>query len=483
MESSYIIHAQRLLNGGLIYQDVWETKPPLTLYFYKLFLHLFGSYALTAIRIFACIYIFLSACLLDRLISGYRQSSEATVLPAFLYGLLISVPWHFQEVTPELLLTLPTLLCFSWLTDYIIEEKHHWSLLFGIGMMLGVCIGIKWQGFWVVGSILVSYVLVARPLLKDLTTMFGGFMLVLLFLFLPLYFQSGLSEFWDLAVVYTYDHYRFDVFNGQLTDRYSLLDLLRIYGVFLLLTLFGFLAIKGKAATTIKLRKIEVVMNVWLVAAAVCIILSGKFFYLPYLYFGLPVIIYYGTGYVGGKQRSWFRKLILFGGYLFPAYTYLLFIMCIDPVRYEFIRLYESKDYWIGLMWSKVNLSPQEKLLARDINRQKISNGIFIAYYQPEWYLRLNQPCASRYGDFAAAYNKIDWLKHNFLHSSLLSQPEDMARVYETFRIEQPDYVIDPYGIFTEIKAHLPILLEPYAMKKVGYYKVYYRRTNDDLVP
>lgn len=476
VESSYFIAAQRLAEGGHSYQDVWELKPPLTLWFYEGWYSLLGDNILWGLKVFGILYVFLGAVLIDGLIANYRFASDASILPGFLYSTLLSIPWYHQEVSPELLLTLPTLLAFSWLIQYTIEEKHSWNLLFGIGILLGLCIGIKWQGIIVIGSIFATYVSITRPLLRDLTTMFGGLIFTLFLMILPLYYQGSLSEFWDLAVLYTYDHYRFDSFNGQLTEWFSILEVLRLFGFFVLLTVFGFLAMKSKSTSTIKLRKLETVMSIWLIAGGINIVLSGKFFYLPYLFFGIPPMIYYISGYFGGRGSSFFRSSLLLASYIFPIYTYILFIFCSNSMYYEWLKPYESKDVWIGQMRGKLSINRQEELIAQDLKRQNIQNGILVAYYQPELYLKFNQRCASKYVDFTAAYNKMDWLQHNFRHAPLFSAPEDMAKVYETFRKEQPDYIIDPYNVFGDIKAHLPILLEPYAMKKVGYYKVYYRR-------
>lgn len=476
IESSHLIIADRILSGGIHYLDAWDCKPPLTTWFYTFFRWGFGDYALGAINIFAIIYIFISSVLLDGLISNYRSPNESSSFSAFLFAFLISAPCFSQEVGPEFLSILPMLLTLAYFSTYVMEEQKKWDYLFYMGVLIGICTGLKHQGFIFLITIMIAYVFTTRPSLKDMVTGGGGFIITLLIIYLPIYFLGAFSSYWDLAVLYNYDHYKFDIFNGAITDSYSLFDFLRYYGVFFLLALFGFLSYRGRrAGSIVKHRKFEVIMSIFLAVGAGIIALSGKFFFMPYVYFVAPAMVFYITSYLNGKNFKRFKRFVLFTAYLMPVYSYLIYVICANTALYQWVEPFEKYDYWIHQFRRNLVPDKQIELFKKDLLNHKINTGIWVAYYQPDLYIRLDKKCASKYVDFAIAYNKMDWLSHNFKHSTLLSKSESMANVYHAFRYEKPDYIIDAYGIFQEIKNHLPLLMDDYSMKKIGYCKVYYR--------
>ncbi len=66
-ESIYMINAEIVADGGIQYNDTWDNKPPLLVWFYSSFVWIFGYYALTAIRIFTIFILFLSAFIFNQL--------------------------------------------------------------------------------------------------------------------------------------------------------------------------------------------------------------------------------------------------------------------------------------------------------------------------------------------------------------------------------------------------------------------------------
>ena len=107
-EAAGLISGQRIADGGAIYQDAWEIAPPLLLWFYAAFDAVFGQYALPALRVFSCLYIFLTAIFINRLAYTYHDRGAALpVWPGYIYALLVSIPWNAQQVSAELLINLP----------------------------------------------------------------------------------------------------------------------------------------------------------------------------------------------------------------------------------------------------------------------------------------------------------------------------------------------------------------------------------------
>ena len=108
---------------------------------------------------------------------------------------------------------------------------------------------------------------------------------------------------------------------------------------------------------------------------------------------------------------------------------------------------------------------------------------MLVAWYEPRLYIRLGQPCASKYGSFRVAYFKMDWLPQNFQRAGLTSRPEELADVHRAFLRESPAVVVDVGNVFSEIRSHLPRLQKYYEPRQAGAYRVYARRGAPEKPP
>lgn len=176
-ESLYLACAQRLADGGALYVDAWENKPPLLVWIYTLFYLVFGSYSLIAIRIFGLVYLFGGGLLFNQLLYNFRIVREFTLLPAMLYILVFSIPWYAWEVNGELLMSLPLLLMVVLLALYINEERRNYRSLLWIGVLGGLLVCIKYQAVFLIVGLGITFVTTARVRVNELLTTVIGFLL------------------------------------------------------------------------------------------------------------------------------------------------------------------------------------------------------------------------------------------------------------------------------------------------------------------
>jgi hypothetical protein len=474
-ESSLIIASQRMLAGGLLYQDIWESRPPLMLWMYAGFNWLFGIHVLMAIKIFAVLYLIVFVLFFNHFIASFRQSPDISVYPGFLLALYLSTPWYIQEASSTYFSLLPMFAAILLLIQHYVDEKSHWSNLFVIGILCGICTAISYQGLLHLFCIFLAYFISSRPNLKDIVTLSAGFLLVAIVVILPLYFQGVLDDFFDLSILFSLDILQSRPLPLEFSQLQQLLTFVILISPLLLMGLFGYLSHRGGfTATTIRQRRVEAVLSVWLVFSLITFFINIQHKNAPQFLIIIIPVVFYGLIYTFRIKRAFwlsFMQLLLI---MMPAAMFWLIITSIFlNAKNDLGVPLNSTKIIVNQVYDQYNVSVQEELLKEDIASVPIKNGILITDYLPEMYLKLNKFCASKYADFYLAYYKLDWLKVNQYRTGLISQSEDIAAVYRTFQREKPDYIIDSNGIFKEIRTKIPILLKDYKTRQVGRFQVY----------
>ena len=86
-EAYFLMLAQRMVESGSLYTDAWLAGPPVLVWIYYTFVKVFGSYALIALRISTCIYIYISAIYFNGLILEHRIFRNYTGLKTLLFAI------------------------------------------------------------------------------------------------------------------------------------------------------------------------------------------------------------------------------------------------------------------------------------------------------------------------------------------------------------------------------------------------------------
>ncbi|MEM7036660.1 MAG: glycosyltransferase family 39 protein, partial [Bacteroidota bacterium] len=476
-EAFYLMSAEKIVDGGVQYVDTWDNKPPVLAWFYSLFVGIFGSAAIYVIRIFTCIYLYISALLLNQFVVDNKLLQRFSLLPAFLLIFLCSVPWYAQELNGEILMNLPIILSVFQLLKVTERSRKNNSHLFFAGVLLGLSFMIKYQAIFVFFGILGAYITIHTPRISETFSLFAGFFMSILVLVGGIYLTGAIEAFWDIGVVYNLDY----IFLGRnpgesVSFLFNLGQYGQLWGIFILLGLVGIVHYRLTYFTnSIRLRKLEAVLLFWFSAAMLTIILGGGRLYLHYFYLLVPPLVIYVSKFFELKVRPWLRTVSIVGAFLIPVYTFGVYLASAYPKTFSFIDDQITPGGWIDNFRTQLNT---EHPLAAYIDRDKVHNGILVLAYDPVIHARLDIPCATRYTNFSVAYYKLEALR-DLTEVDLLSHTETLEDTYRAFREEMPEYIVDPLGIFPKMREKLPLLFQDYKARQVNVgkdsYKIYYQ--------
>ena len=477
-ESYYLVAAEKIVDGGIQYIDTWDNKPPMLVWVYSFFVFIFGSYALLAIRIFTCLYIYISALFLNQMVVDNRLINRFSLFPAFLLIFLTAIPWYTQELNGEVLMALPVILAVMELLKLKERDRKNNSHLFLVGVLLGLAFMVKYQAILLFLGLSAAYLSTQTPRLTETFSFVSGFLLTTVGTVLVIYFTGALEAFWDIGVLYNLDYIRIGRNPGEvLTPWFNLGQYGLLWGVFILSGLAGLVHYRANYFTnSIRLRKVETIVLYWFIASLATIVLGGGRLYLHYFYLLVPPLAIYVAKVVELKTRRWLRNVAMLAAFVIPAFTYGVFLISAFPQQFQFIDPYLNEGGWVHQFRERLNeLHPLEA----QINTQEVRNGILVLKYEPTIYTRLDLPCATKYTNFSMANFKMEVLPDHE-SAGLVSKAERKSDIYQAFQSDLPEYIVDPLDLFPYLQESLPLLLKDYEGISVSdesrYYKIYRRK-------
>ncbi|MEM0996296.1 MAG: glycosyltransferase family 39 protein [Bacteroidota bacterium] len=465
-EAYYLVAAEKIVDGGVQYVDTWDNKPPILTWFYALFVAVFGSYAIVAIRIFTCLYLYVSALLFNQFVTDNKLLSRFSLLPGFLLVFLCSIPWYAQELNGEILMNLPIILAVFRFLRLQERSSRNNTHLFVAGILLGIAFMIKYQAIVLFLGMFGAYLTIFTPRLSETFSLFSGFAMAIFVALAGIYFSGAFEAYWDIGVLYNLDY----IFLGKNPgESVSLLFNLgqygQLWGIFILLGLIGVVNFRLNYFTNaIRLRKIEMLVLFWLGTALLTIVLGGSRLYLHYFYLLVPPLCMYVARFFEMRLRPWVRNLALLAALLVPAFTYGVYFASVFPKTFSFLDEDLRPGGWISGFRQRLN---EPHPLAQYIDPEKVHNGILVMDYEPSIYARLDLPCATKYTNFSIAYYKLAPFQTQ-TEESLISRTETDADIYRAFRDELPEYIIDPLDLFPLLRQRLPLLFAAYRGRLVS---------------
>lgn len=290
-----------------------------------------------------------------------------------------------------------------------------------------------------------------------------------------LYLSGALAAWWDIGMVSFLDR----VVNKSMQNQdYQLGLVLSSWGAFwailLILSVIGFLHFRLRFYSYVtKVRSIEMIMAVWLVG--ILLALGFKFNRLDLTDFVLlvPPIVFYTAKTFDFKWVFKLRYVLFVAILILPLYSYMSYFGIRFP---ETLSVLKPSDDATILHGGVV------KILERKDSIYDLSKGsegnrdIWIMEFNPELYVALGYPCANRYTDYRITHYKVPALPGG--SERIFSRKETDRDVYEQFKQNPPDIVLDRNENFPLLQARYPQLLSNYSIRKEGEYVVYERNRN-----
>ena len=213
-EALIAVMADTILEGGILYRDVWEHQTPVSYFIYALVFIVCGKNNMTAIHLFGIAWIIFSALMLSRLANEvYGSGTRMGLLAGLFYVIYISSfeSWDVLAVNTELLLVLP--LTGAAFCLFRGEKTARVTFFVGAGALCGVGAMTKQTAGLVLPAMLLHLLLtpaIARQhvpwhdRIQRCLLVAGGFGLVLAGFVMYFWWHDALDDFFYLTVVHPY---------------------------------------------------------------------------------------------------------------------------------------------------------------------------------------------------------------------------------------------------------------------------------------
>lgn len=466
--------AREWINGESLYTETGGNVAPLMVLFHAVFILLFNSKALYFIKIFNIVYLIICSFLFNNALRQTKLIEDKSYLPAFFFIVFGATPWFQLGISGGLLSLLPTMLAFYTLNVSFGEGKKPFSGLMITGILAGIIILIDFHGFWILLSLLFSYIGITKFKLKEfLIIVLFSFFIIALFL-LILYFSHNTSAFFANAILINFDllfNYEIDFFS-QLTSQDSSIRFL-IWCVFLLVSLICFIAFRtGKLKVTIKQWKIENLFGTWIITSILLFLFSltkpesGLFYYV------LPPFVFYVSKAFDLKFGFLIKEILLLMVIAIPALIYSLFYFCATPDGYRIIEKQPVLSSLPGYFYHKLTKDSLQEPAKKFLQTLPAHKTLLVLGNNPEFYYESNRRCSGPYIDFKTPLYRWDLFPWNETFSRF-SGKESLPELYEQFEKERPDIIIDSGGYFKYLNAKLPLLFAEYYPVQFDPYIVY----------
>jgi hypothetical protein len=474
-ESLYLAVGERLADGGVLYRDTWDNKPPLILWFYGLNVAIFGKAAVWAVRVWACLILTWAAAALFGLIDDFKFATGGGEAFAFLFAALFSCPWYAAELNSELFILPLGVTAVRRTARHCVDDKRTWENLFFAGVCCGAAFFSKYQGIHLTLAVLTALFVLSTPTSADIATFVGGFAVVAGGVLSVLYVSGAWAEFWDVAVAYNVDYLRLPGNPGDDPNGDSILEYVKIWGLPIIFALWGMWTFRASFyQLPIRQRKFGTLMMIWFVFAVLTLTIGRN--YLHYFGFVLPPATFWALFFIFGKWRKNYPKIAAMAYaslWILPSAMLALYFVVSSPQRYRrFQNLFKQGGWAESLHRS---LHPDSELVELralvDRLRPYGVRCVLVTAFRPELYRFLELKPATKYTNFGIVYYKADWWNENAYRP--FSSVETQADFYAQFYSHPPPLIIDTDGVWEKMLVKLPPEIENYRFVRVGRYSLY----------
>ena len=420
-ELNWMLVGERMGQGHMLYRDIWDSVSPLSGLVYWLTDAAFGRSQVayhvlaTAVSLFQIVYF-------NYVMNSRDVLPDRNFWPGLLYMLFMNLSTDCTTLSPVLLSTSLLLLAFGTLIRQM-ERRGATDEVFEVGFYVGLA-----TLFYLPSALFIIWA--AASLLFFTGTTFRqhslslfGFLFPILLTLLYYYFNDGLNEFNRnlLASVFRVQHY-------NLTDFGTLLAALTIpLGVGVL----GFFSLFNAPGRYVNFQqRCQQIMLLWFLTAVLTIPLMPLLAPMQFLGF-LPPMAFFAVLYLQNIRRAWLAELAFWG-----------IALGVVLVFYQSaISLVPGVD--VGRL-TRLEV-PASALSDRIRNRRVLVFG--------------NDLSAYRYNSPATPYLNWELAKYDL---DQLDNYDAVIHVYDYFRNDPPDYLIDSEHIAGKLFRRAPALASQY---------------------
>ncbi|WP_266365268.1 DUF6427 family protein [Tellurirhabdus rosea] len=432
-ELNWLLVGEQINRGNLLYRDIWDSLSPLSGIVYWLMNMAFGRsqgalyVAGTVVAAFQVLYF-------NYLMNSRDVYPDNTYIPGLLYALFLNMSFDCSTLSPVLLSTTFLLLAFGTL---IRQMDRHGATdeVFEVGFYISLAtLCYLPSALFIIWAVLSLLLYTGASFRQHSLTVFG-FLFPILLLLLYYYLNDSLE---DLNRNLLSSVFRVRQYN--LTDFQTLLA-----SLFLPVAMgtLGFLTLFRQTTRYVNFQqRVQQIMVLWVLTAFLSIVLMPFLAPMLFILF-VPAIAFFAGIYFQSFRKMWLAEIIFFG--LFASMLVILYQGALQLIpRLDLGRL--------------TTLQVKDTAVTRQLQNQKILViGEDISAY------RQNQ--------VATPYLNWDLAKYDLRN---LDNYESVISVYDHFRKDPPQYIIDRENIVEKLFQRAPALAAAY--EKTGTEGVYRRK-------
>ncbi|GAB3884398.1 hypothetical protein [Spirosoma agri] len=416
-ELNWMLIGEQISEGNLLYRDIWDSISPLSAVVYWGLHSLFGRSTLslhiaaTVVSVFQIVYF-------NYLTNNRDVYSDRTFWPGLIYMLFLHLSFDCLTLSPVLMSTSFLLLAFGTLIKQM-ERRGATDEVFEVGFYIGIA-----ALFYLPSALFVIWATLS--LLFYTGTSFRQHSLTLFGFLFPI----------AATVLFYYLNNSLDDFNRNLLSsvfrvrQYSLSDFQSLFASLFIplgLGVLGFLSLFRSTSRYVNFQqRVQQIMMLWFVIAVLTIALVPFLAPMSFLSF-VPPMAYFTLYYFENLRKAWLAELgfsVAFGLILLLFYQGLLGLI---------------PGAELGRLTSlQVRASPLPDAI-RD--RHILIIGEDLSAY------RQNRP--------ATPYLNWDLAKYDLKN---LDNYESVINVFDHFRKDPPDYIIDRENVVDKLFQRAPAL-------------------------
>ena len=424
-ELSWMLVGEQMGHGFMLYRDVWDNVSPFSGMTYWLIDSLFGrsqltfQLAATALGVIQVLYF-------NYIIHSREVFPERSFVPGALYALFLNISFDLGTLSPMLMATTFLLFAFGAIVKIIIRREVS-PLIFELGIYIGIAtLFYLPASLFMVWAFLSMLFYTGATIRQHLLGLFGSVFPVLMVL-LFFYMNDGVESLNRNLLTSVFQ-----------VKQYNLNDFTSLFAS-LFLPLCA--AVMGYTRIFTSLRfvnyqtRIQQVMALWFIIAVFTIPLMQYLAPMQFVIF-LPPVTFFATHYFQSfKRNSWSDEL------QFMALAGIIVL----------INLQGLKGFIPGASMGRLeNLQAKSAALPEEIKNKRI--------------LVLGQQTGEYMNNFSAT-PYLNWELASYDLENL-DNFDSVIHVYDNFRKDPPDYVIDKQGIMPKLLLRVPALKKQYTLSR-----------------
>lgn len=403
----------------IIYDSLWDFTGPFAVFVYQFIDFIFGRSAFVY-HILSIILVFYQAIILNLSLVRRGIYNESSYIPSVLYVIFMSLNFDFLTLFPALMANTFLILAVTHLFS-LNDRRNFDQEIFLIGIYLGIASMIYLPAFTflIVGTLGLATFKVTGA--RHFGLVLFGFGLVISTLSVYFLFMGNLSGFFSQYIVSLF-------FAGTWAylSKYNLLIIGGFSGFLLLIGVFKTLAEGRFINFQVSCQQ---TMLLWIIPSALSVFISPVISSFQLVFFIVP-LVFFVTHWLLLVKKKLVAELI------FTLIIAISIFACYNDVN-NYIPEFRRADY--------TNLFV-DKQIERQIKGKKVLVlGKNINYYASN--------------TLATPYLNWELAK---IHFQNLSDYQTIADIYENFRADYPEVIVDEAGVSKQLLKNIPLLKEKY---------------------